>query len=129
MSIFSSRIFNYPKQVESVNFQDLNDLTYRQKLSDLCHGNTDILQKFDLFVESIKAYCLTIDLTFPYSSVLDALVFAAEKHQNQTRKDAAATPYIIHPMGVASSLWEEGGVRNPSVIIAALLHDTLEDTN
>jgi GTP diphosphokinase / guanosine-3',5'-bis(diphosphate) 3'-diphosphatase len=60
--------------------------------------------------------------------VLRATAFAARKHRDQKRKDAAASPYINHPVALASVLWEEGQVRDPVVIAAALLHDTLEDT-
>ncbi len=60
--------------------------------------------------------------------VLQAVRFSAAKHQNQRRKDAAASPYINHPVEVAELLWRVGGVREVPVIVAALLHDTLEDT-
>jgi guanosine-3',5'-bis(diphosphate) 3'-pyrophosphohydrolase len=60
--------------------------------------------------------------------LLDAAIFAAHKHRAQRRKDAAATPFINHPLAVARALAEEGGVRDPEVLAAALLHDTIEDT-
>ncbi|MEN8445751.1 MAG: HD domain-containing protein [Cyanobacteria bacterium J06555_13] len=60
---------------------------------------------------------------------LTALSFAAHKHRNQSRKDAAKTPYINHPITVADILLNEAGVTDESVLIAALLHDTVEDTD
>ena len=60
--------------------------------------------------------------------VLEALAFAADKHRDQRRKDAAASPYINHPIALANVLVQEGDVADPAVIAAALLHDTLEDT-
>jgi guanosine-3',5'-bis(diphosphate) 3'-pyrophosphohydrolase len=60
--------------------------------------------------------------------VLKAIAFAANKHRNQRRKDAEASPYINHPIALADVLWHEGDVRDPAVIAAALLHDTIEDT-
>jgi GTP diphosphokinase / guanosine-3',5'-bis(diphosphate) 3'-diphosphatase len=60
--------------------------------------------------------------------ILRAVSFAAHKHRDQRRKDKDASPYINHPIQLATLLWEEGGVRDPQVIAAALLHDTLEDT-
>lgn len=60
--------------------------------------------------------------------ILHAMRFAAEKHQHQTRKGARQAPYIIHPIGVAHTLATLGEVRDPDVLIAALLHDTVEDT-
>lgn len=61
-------------------------------------------------------------------ALLRAVLFAAEKHRHQRRKDAAASPYINHPLAVAHILANEGGIDDPVVLIAALLHDTLEDT-
>ncbi|MBI4195809.1 MAG: bifunctional (p)ppGpp synthetase/guanosine-3',5'-bis(diphosphate) 3'-pyrophosphohydrolase [Betaproteobacteria bacterium] len=60
--------------------------------------------------------------------ILRAVAFAAHKHRDQRRKDKDASPYINHPIQLAVVLWEEGGVRDAQVIAAALLHDTLEDT-
>jgi (p)ppGpp synthase/HD superfamily hydrolase len=60
--------------------------------------------------------------------VLRAAAFAADKHRHQRRKDHARTPYINHPLAVARVLAEEGGVKDPQILAAAILHDTLEDT-
>ena len=60
--------------------------------------------------------------------ILKALAFAAHKHRDQRRKDAQASPYINHPIGLANVLRNEGGIRDEAVICAALLHDTVEDT-
>ncbi len=60
--------------------------------------------------------------------LLRALAFAAHKHRDQRRKDAAASPYINHPIALANVLVNEGGVTDAEVLSAALLHDTVEDT-
>jgi GTP diphosphokinase / guanosine-3',5'-bis(diphosphate) 3'-diphosphatase len=60
--------------------------------------------------------------------VLKAAQFAAEKHRHQRRKDAHASPYINHPIGLAKLLANEGGIDDAEVLCAALLHDTIEDT-
>lgn len=60
--------------------------------------------------------------------ILSALKFSAEKHRDQRRKDAIASPYINHPIQVAELLWNVGEVRDIIVILGALLHDTIEDT-
>ncbi|MEN6541770.1 HD domain-containing protein [Parvibaculum sp.] len=57
-----------------------------------------------------------------------AVAFAAEKHRNQRRKDADASPYINHPIALANVLANEAGVRDVAVLCAAILHDTIEDT-
>jgi len=61
-------------------------------------------------------------------SLIKAIDFAAGKHRDQRRKDVDATPYINHPIELASLLMEHAGTSDLSVIIAAILHDTLEDT-
>ncbi|MCK5718604.1 MAG: bifunctional (p)ppGpp synthetase/guanosine-3',5'-bis(diphosphate) 3'-pyrophosphohydrolase [Thiomargarita sp.] len=61
------------------------------------------------------------------SLFLTALKFSAYKHRNQRRKNRI-TPYINHPIEVAEMLWKIGKVRDMDLIIAALLHDVLEDT-
>ncbi|XP_061520224.1 guanosine-3',5'-bis(diphosphate) 3'-pyrophosphohydrolase MESH1 isoform X2 [Phycodurus eques] len=61
--------------------------------------------------------------------LLETVNFAAEKHRNQRRKDAEKTPYINHPIGVARILSHEAGITDIVVLQAALLHDTLEDTD
>jgi guanosine-3',5'-bis(diphosphate) 3'-pyrophosphohydrolase len=60
--------------------------------------------------------------------LLKALAFAATKHRDQRRKDAGASPYINHPIALADVLVNEGRVHDVRVLAAALLHDTLEDT-
>lgn len=61
--------------------------------------------------------------------VLRAAFFSGEKHKDQRRRDASETPYINHPLEVAYILMEEGGITDAHTLAAALLHDTIEDTN
>lgn len=65
----------------------------------------------------------------PIGQILKAAEFAADRHRNQRRKDADASPYINHPISLANVLANEGAVTDPVVLCAALLHDTIEDTN
>ncbi len=59
-------------------------------------------------------------------SVVDkAFRLAQEAHGEQKRK--SGEPYIIHPLAVATILYDELGMDMPSVA-AALLHDVVEDT-
>ena len=60
--------------------------------------------------------------------ILKALRFAAEKHNDQRRKDSKSSPYINHPIGVTETLWRVGEVRDETLLVAAILHDTIEDT-
>lgn len=61
--------------------------------------------------------------------LLAATHFAAQKHTAQRRRDSAKTPYINHPVAVAELLTRVGGVEDPITLAAALLHDTVEDTD
>ena len=88
----------------------------------------------------IHVWCLSIDrgLRHPahadvgkmndYAKLLDAARFAAEKHNDQRRKDISSSPYINHPLALAQLLAVDGGVSDVEVLMAALLHDTIEDT-
>ena len=58
--------------------------------------------------------------------VLQAAAFAAEKHRTQRRKDID-TPFINHPIQLAYIL-VQADIEDPVVLAAALLHDTIEDT-
>ncbi len=72
-------------------------------------------------------------MTFETSQVhparlLKALAFAADEHRDQRRKDAEASRYINHCIAVATVLALEGGVMDEELLIAAILHDAVEDT-
>ncbi len=62
------------------------------------------------------------------AELLKAIAFAADKHSHQRRKDAEASPYINHPIAVANVLAGEGGISDETTLLAAVLHDTVEDT-
>lgn len=63
------------------------------------------------------------------SRLLFAATFAAEKHRDQRRKSVNASPYINHPLAVAALLANAGGVNDVELLTAAVLHDTVEDTD
>ncbi len=60
--------------------------------------------------------------------MLRALHFAADRHRDQRRKDPEASPYINHPIQVAELLARVGRIDDVEVLQAAILHDTVEDT-
>jgi guanosine-3',5'-bis(diphosphate) 3'-pyrophosphohydrolase len=62
-----------------------------------------------------------------YLLMLDAIAFAARVHQGQFRKDGA-TPYASHVFRVCLILRHVFGFDDPAMLIAGLLHDTIEDT-
>ena len=60
--------------------------------------------------------------------LMRALDFAARKHAHQRRKGEAAEPYVNHVADVARLVAEATGGRDRTAVMAALLHDTIEDT-
>jgi len=60
--------------------------------------------------------------------ILAAAQFAAEKHAQQRRKGAAQEPYINHLIEVARLIADSSDQLDPELIMAGLLHDTVEDT-
>jgi GTP diphosphokinase / guanosine-3',5'-bis(diphosphate) 3'-diphosphatase len=63
----------------------------------------------------------------PIGILLRALEYAAQLHRKQRRKDEDQSPYINHPIQVAEILWRIGEVEDTDVLVAAILHDTIED--
>ncbi len=61
------------------------------------------------------------------NKILEAISFAADRHRNQTRKGISKLPYINHPIQVAKILTDVGE-NEPELLIAAILHDVIEDT-
>ena len=68
-----------------------------------------------------------VDATDPFRSIAEAVSFAARAHKHQLRKDKE-TPYIAHPVRVCLVIRHVFGIDDPSVLAAAVLHDTIEDT-
>ena len=62
------------------------------------------------------------------SLLLKAIAFASRKHKDQRRKDADSSPYINHPIALADTLANIGEINDIAVLCAAILHDTIEDT-
>ncbi len=60
--------------------------------------------------------------------VMAALDFAARAHANQRRKGAAQEPYVNHLIEVARLVAEASGGADEDAVVAALLHDVVEDT-
>ncbi len=58
-------------------------------------------------------------------NILDAISFATDYHKNQFRK--SGEPYVVHPLSVATIVSSLGG--DEEMIIAAILHDLIEDTD
>ena len=64
----------------------------------------------------------------PVQRILAAAKFAAEKHAAQKRKGAAAEPYVNHLIEVAELIAGSSEQLDTNLVMAGLLHDTIEDT-
>ena len=72
-------------------------------------------------MKAIRQYVPSADL----DKINRAVQYASSKHEGQKRKDGS--PYIIHPLAVAEIVAEIG--LDTDAIVAALLHDCIEDTS
>ena len=76
---------------------------------------------YSSLMRAISRYCPQVDL----DQVERAIAYADKKHAGQKRKDGS--PYIIHPLAVAEIVAETG--LDTDAILAAVLHDCIEDTD
>ena len=60
--------------------------------------------------------------------ILKALEYSSIKHKNQTRKGKELEPYINHIIDVINIL-RENNIKSNKILISAILHDILEDTD
>src|SRR5215212_7420446 len=65
-----------------------------------------------IFIVCIGRITRSYEMDESTGSLLKALRFSAEKHSDQRRKDARASPYINHPIQVVEILWTIGDVRD-----------------
>jgi guanosine-3',5'-bis(diphosphate) 3'-pyrophosphohydrolase len=79
-------------------------------------------------VSRVEWYCWSVNERNDTSLLIRSLDFAAGKHRMQRRKDEEASPYINHPIALMKVLCIEAGVRHVTILSAAALHDTIEDT-
>jgi guanosine-3',5'-bis(diphosphate) 3'-pyrophosphohydrolase len=71
-----------------------------------------------------------MSLTAPEAHrLLGAIRFAAERHRDDRRKGQTAAPYINHPIAVAEQLAAHGLGDDLDLLMAAVLHDVIEDTD
>ena len=64
----------------------------------------------------------------PVQRIFAAAKFAAEKHAAQKRKGEAAEPYVNHLIEVAQLIASSSEQLDANLVMAGLLHDTIEDT-
>ena len=79
-------------------------------------------EMYDHLIETVKGY----NPAAGFDQIHAAYEYAAAHHAGQNRKDGS--PFITHPLAVAQIVAEELHLDTES-IVAALLHDTIEDTD
>ena len=79
-------------------------------------------EMYDHLVETVKSY----NPSAGFDQIHAAYEYAAAHHAGQNRKDGS--PFVTHPLAVAQIVAEELHLDTES-IVAALLHDTIEDTD
>ncbi|MGN1003769.1 MAG: RelA/SpoT family protein, partial [Oscillospiraceae bacterium] len=80
-----------------------------------------ILERYQALEEKIRGYMPNAD----FDRLAAAFHYADEHHAQQLRKDGS--PFVTHPLAVADIVAEMG--LDLDSVIAALLHDTIEDTD
>lgn len=80
-----------------------------------------ILERYQALEDKVSAYTPNLDTQRLFS----AFTYADAEHHGQLRK--SGEPYIIHPLAVADIVADLG--LDVDSVIAALLHDCIEDTN
>jgi GTP pyrophosphokinase len=81
----------------------------------------NLQKQFERLIETVKAYSPSMNTDL----IAKAYELAYKVHDGQMR--ASGEPYIIHPLAVAQILAESE--MDSESIVAALLHDVIEDTN
>ena len=83
---------------------------------------TRYLQQVRTFQAQLHVAFAPVDV----GRILDALELMVELHLDQAPRPDG-TPYIEHPLAVASQVLEAMAHKDPDVVVAALLHDAVED--
>lgn len=117
------------RKAEDVSNYPQKEQEAKESVQKWAHSDEDVSRQFDMFCVSLKEGIAKGNLsTADAEVILGAAVFAAEKHKSQVRSNAKKTPYIIHPIEVADFIVKVGKVYDKKIVIAALLHDLMDDT-
>lgn len=92
--------------------------------------NADISNEYaGYFLKQVQTFRAQLNSAFAFPDVeriLNALELMIELHLDQAPRPDG-TPYIEHPLDVASQVLEAMAQKDPDVVVAALLHDAVED--
>ena len=118
-------------KVEQTESRDSLKDSVSKQFKEFVKGSKEMMLQYDGFVTALQnAAKENKGLSDKdVERILDAVSYSAECHQMQFRKNAQKTPYVSHPMSVAQTILTVGQVRDGDIIIAALLHDTIDETH
>jgi len=94
----------------------------------LCHAGVSSTHA-TRYLRQVRAFRAQLQTAFAPADaarILDALELMVELHLDQAPRPDG-TPYIEHPLAVASQVLEAMAHKDPDVVVAALLHDAVED--
>lgn len=86
------------------------------------------IESLQMTIESVNPVKIDKNTIFESERVASAYNFAKEKH-DQCPPRKSGEPYITHPIEVYKILRNEWGIKNENYLIAAFLHDVIEDTD
>ena len=130
LSNISIRASTQTVEIERSQSRDSLKENVSKEFREFVHGSKEMMYQYEKFVDTLnRAVKENRGLTEKDAEkILDALVYSAKCHQQQIRKNLQKTPYVSHPISVAEIVLTLGQVRDKDIIIAALLHDTIENT-
>jgi len=117
-------------KIEQTESRDSLKDSVSKQFKEFVKGSKEMMVQYDGFVSLLQKAAKENNgiSDKDIDKILNAVTYSAQCHQMQTRKNAKKTPYVSHPMTVAETVLTVGKVRDADVIIAALLHDTIDDT-
>lgn len=101
------------------------DFEFKQRLGEVNLDQT----KYSKISQNIERFQNVIFNNFDYNSkteIQSALIQMIDLHKDQKDRPDGM-PYVSHPLEVSRSVIEDFGVMDKDLVIAALLHDTVED--
>ncbi len=102
----------------------------KEAMKKWARADADVIQQLGSFLQSLQTGIREGDLSEEEAKeILRVVQYVAEKHQAQMRTNKKQTPYVIHLLGVADQIMRIGKCYDVSVIMASLLHDTVENTD
>ena len=107
-----------------MDFEKMNSQNTNENKDFVKNTRENIISKMNSFIDSEESY--SPEQKEQYRGKIEkAINLAMEIHKDQ--KPRPDGPYVNHILRVANRLIEEYGINEPELVMAALLHDSVED--